>query len=128
MQLIGFIARCYTQAEVPEQVDILSLGKVVSYIEGNYRNRITIAELAKKASMSEITLYRMFRKAFSMAPMDYIISVRIAAARSLLHNHKLSISEIALKTGFSDSNYFSRIFKKYVGVSPRLYRSNKILL
>jgi AraC family L-rhamnose operon transcriptional activator RhaR/AraC family L-rhamnose operon regulatory protein RhaS len=122
MQIIGFIARSYTGTDIPEQMDILCLGEVISYIEGNYQNRITMADLVKKASMSEITLYRMFKKTFKMSPVNYILSVRIAAACRLLSESELSISETAWRTGFSDSNYFSRVFKKFSGVSPRHYR------
>ncbi len=122
MQLIGFLARSYTETEIPEQMDILCLSKVITYIESNYRHKITIADLTKKASMSEITLYRMFKKAFNMSPLNYIISLRVAFAREMLNNSRLSIAEIAWKTGFSDSNYFSRAFKKLTGLSPRQYR------
>ena len=125
MQVIGFIARSYTKSEIPEQIYILNLSEVISYIETNYQHNISIAELAKKASLSEITLYRMFKKAFNMSPVNYIISVRIARAQEMLSNDKLNISEIASETGFSDSNYFSRTFKKLIGVSPRLYRRQK---
>lgn len=126
MQIIGFVARSYTRTEIPEQMDILCLSEVVSYIESNYRNRITMAELAKKAAMSEITLYRMFKKTFNLSPINYVISVRIAAACRLLDESEISIAETAWRTGFSDSNYFSRTFKKLTGVSPRHYRK-KIL-
>jgi AraC family transcriptional regulator, L-rhamnose operon transcriptional activator RhaR len=126
MQIIGFIARSYTKTEVPEQMDILYLSEVISYIETNYQHNISIANLAKKASMSEITLYRMFKKAFNISPINYIISVRISRAQEMLNNSKLNISEIARETGFSDSNYFSRAFKKLTGVSPRLYRKQQL--
>ena len=125
MQIIGFIARSYTKTEIPEQMDILALSEVISYIEANYQHSITIPDLAKKASMSEITLYRMFKKAFNMSPVNYIISVRIAKAQEMLNSGKLSISEIAWNTGFTDSNYFSRAFKKFTGASPRLYRKQQ---
>ncbi len=125
MQLIGFIARGYTKTEIPEQMDILSLSEVISYIETNYQRGITIPDLAQKASMSKITLYRMFKKAFNMSPVNYIISVRIAKAQEMLNSGKLSISEIAWETGFPDSNYFSRMFKKLTGASPRLYRKQQ---
>jgi AraC-like DNA-binding protein/quercetin dioxygenase-like cupin family protein len=125
MQVIGFVARSYTRSEVPEQKDIFYLGEVVSYIESNYQRKITTAELAKKASMSGITLYRMFKKAFNMSPVNYILSVRIAAARRLLAETELNISEIAWRTGFPDSNYFSRSFKKLTNVSPRHYRERQ---
>ena len=122
MQIIGFIARSYTKTEVPEQINILYLSEVISYIETNYQRNITIANLAKKASMSEITLYRMFKKAFNISPVNYLISVRVSRAQEMLVNSKLNISEIARETGFSDSNYFSRTFKKLTGISPRSYR------
>ncbi|MFA7184346.1 MAG: helix-turn-helix domain-containing protein [Victivallales bacterium] len=125
MQLLGFIVRGYTKTEVPEQIAILSLSEIISYIESNYQHDITIPALAKKASMSEITFYRLFKKAFNMSPVNYIISVRIARAQEMLENSRLTISEIALRTGFSDSNYFSRAFKKLRGASPRLYRSRR---
>lgn len=122
MQIIGILSRSYTKTEIPEQMEILSLSEVITHIESNYQHKITIADLTKKAFMSEITLYRMFKKAFNMSPVNYIISVRISAAREMLNNSNLSISEIAWKTGFPDSNYFSRAFKKLTGLSPRLYR------
>lgn len=126
MQIIGFVARSYAKSEVPEQKNILYLSEVVSYIESSYQHKITLAGLAKKASMSEITLYRMFKKAFSMSPVNYILSVRVAAARRLLTETELDISEIAWRTGFADSNYFSRTFKKIIGFSPRSYRKQQI--
>lgn len=126
MQIIGFIARSYTKTAIPEQMDILYLSEVISYIETNYQHKITIADLARKALMSEITLYRMFKKAFNLSPANYIISVRIARAQEMLINSTLNISEIAVKTGFSDSNYFSRVFKKTTGASPRLYRKQEL--
>ncbi len=122
MQITGFIARSYTKTAIPEQMSILYLSEVISYIETNYQHNITIADLAQKAFMSEITLYRMFKKAFNISPVNYIISVRISRAQEMLINSTLNISEIAIKTGFSDSNYFSRTFKKVTGTSPRSYR------
>ena len=126
MQIIVFITRNYTKTEVSEQMDILNLSRVISYIETNYQHNITIASLAKKAYMSEITLYRMFKKTFNMSPLNYIISVRISRAQEMLSNSKLNISEIARETGFSDSNYFSRTFKKNTGISPRLYQKQQL--
>lgn len=127
MQIIAFIARSYTKTEIPEQMNILYLSEVISYIEKNYQHNITISKLAQRASMSQITLYRMFKKAFNMSPVNYVISVRIARAQEMLNNSKLNISEIARETGFSDSNYFSRSFKKLTGVSPRLFRKQQFM-
>lgn len=122
MQLMVYIARNYTESELPAQMDIIKLGNVLSYIETSYQHNITLAGLAQRAAMSETTLYRMFHKAFSMSPINYVISIRLAKARKMLDHSGKSISEIAWKCGFSDSNYFSRIFKKIRGISPRQYR------
>ncbi|MDD5599654.1 MAG: AraC family transcriptional regulator, partial [Victivallaceae bacterium] len=113
---------------VPEQIAILSLSEIISYIESNYQHAITVSALAKRASMSEVTFYRLFKKAFNMSPVNYLIAVRIARAQEMLENSRLSVSEIASRTGFTDSNYFSRAFKKLSGASPRLYRSRRTTL
>lgn len=125
MQIIGFIARSYTKSQVPEHVNILALGELISYIEGNYKKHISVPQLAKRAAMSEVSLYRMFKKAFDISPVNYIISVRLSAAREMLEKGEMTVSEIAFETGFSDSNYFSRAYKKKYGLSPRYYRQRR---
>ena len=72
--------------------------------------------------MSERTLRREFQKALGVTPMTHWNVIRIRHAESLLLHTPQTITEIALSTGFTDSNYFSRIFRKLTTRTPRGYR------
>ena len=60
-----------------------------------------------------------------MTPIDYLIKIRIEYAARLLRSSSLSVMEIAEKTGFVDSNYFTKQFRKIMGNSPRTYRKSQ---
>ncbi|MBI4976975.1 MAG: AraC family transcriptional regulator [Spirochaetes bacterium] len=68
---------------------------------------------------------RLFRKYTGMSPLQYLIDARIRTAADLLRTEAMSIREIARMTGFADPYYFSRMFKKITGHSPRGYRTRK---
>ena len=78
--------------------------------------------MAKKAGMSLSTLTRHFRERTGVSPLEYLIRVRLKKASVLLQNPELGLAEIADMTGFTDSNYFCRLFRKYFGISPGKYR------
>ena len=98
------------------------LAEVLSYINRNYRKKITLKKLASFAKMSESSLNRMFHLAVKESPINYCNQLRIHKAIILLLNTELNISEIATATGFEDSNYFSRLFRKIIGETPKKYR------
>jgi transcriptional regulator GlxA family with amidase domain len=83
--------------------------------------------LTKIANMSERSLSRTFKKATGLTPIDYYIHLKVSHSCSLLQNTALSVSEIAYASGFSDSNYYTRQFKKIMGTSPTLYRNLNLL-
>jgi AraC-like DNA-binding protein len=72
--------------------------------------------------MSETSFYVRFKEWSGTSPVKYRNGIRISAACSLLKNSNLSVYEIAVEVGFEDPYYFSRIFKKIVGLSPRQVR------
>ncbi|MBT3191025.1 MAG: helix-turn-helix transcriptional regulator, partial [Verrucomicrobia bacterium] len=72
--------------------------------------------------MSESSLLRAFKQATARAPTQYLLELRLRRARHLLRYTRLNVTEIAFQTGFNDSNYFARQFRKGVGTSPREYR------
>lgn len=122
MQIILFVSRSYDKSSSPAQTEIFRLGEALSYIGMNFRRDISLAKLARKAAMSETTLYRMFKKSFGVSPVNYVISLRVAHARKLLESTDMTVSDIANDSGFGDSNFFSRTFRRHVGMSPRDYR------
>jgi transcriptional regulator GlxA family with amidase domain len=101
---------------------LLRMGEIISYMEASYAEPISLPDLAKAARMSESTLVRNFRKGLGFSPIDYLIRLRISKACELLRHSDDEIISIALRVGFSDSNYFWRQFRKVMGQSPREFR------
>ncbi|OGV38399.1 MAG: hypothetical protein A2020_15185 [Lentisphaerae bacterium GWF2_45_14] len=122
MSFRGMVARWYSGQKSLHSRKLLELASLMSFINRNFEKPLSIDILASKAGMSISTLSRTFRRAFAYSPMEYVIRKRIARACELLSASNLTISEIASKTGFSDSNFFSRQFRKVKGISPREFR------
>ncbi|WP_273444447.1 AraC family transcriptional regulator [Neolewinella agarilytica] len=90
----------------------------VSYILGHLDERLTIGSLSKMVYMSKSSFFRAFRNEMGISPVDFINSERIKMAVSLLKRSELSIRQVAMRCGFNSASYFTRMFKKYYGVSP----------
>ena len=99
-----------------------SLDKVLAYMEKNYSKIIKLETLAKIVGLSPRTFQRIFRKAAGQSPFEHLLSVRLRHSKQLLMNPSMSISEIASQTGFTDSSYFAKQFKKIFEISPKTYR------
>ena len=98
------------------------LSEVIGFLNREYRNRITLQDILKQIPMSRSTLNRNFLKAFGMSPMQYLNKIRLDHAAEMLTSTGLSIGEIAQQSGFEDSNYFTRIFRKKYGMAPGKWR------
>ena len=95
----------------------------IEYIKDNYCSDISLETLAEIEHLS-ISRYRTFFKEYmGTAPLDYIITLRIKKACELISESDLNIGEVAEAVGYSDQLYFSRIFKKRMGVIPSEYRN-----
>ncbi len=123
MALVGFLSRCYAHASRHADRPLLRMGEVLSHIEQHCAEPITIRDLTRIAHMSESTLMRAFRRVLGRSPIEHVIRVRIQRAAELLQQGEVRITEAAFKSGFSDSNYFSRQFRKVMRISPRVYRA-----
>jgi AraC family L-rhamnose operon transcriptional activator RhaR len=122
MHLLGYLSRCYSKTELPEQKPLMRLGEVLSFMERNLAEPVTVEQLASIARMSTSTLTRRFRRVVHRSPIEHLLRLRVDRACRLLHNPDLNITEVAMRCGFTDSNYFSRQFKTITGRSPRAYR------
>ena len=93
----------------------------IKYIQFNYSHDISINDVAKSVGVSRSHLYRVFMSNVGKSPIDYLTEYRINEACNLLRSSNLSIAEVAISVGFFDQFYFSRVFKKAVGIPPSKY-------
>ncbi len=110
----------YKELITPENDKIFDAAK--AYIENNLHEDISIEQLCKELKIGRTKLYEIFRNELKMGISKYILRRRVHRAKKLLKTTDLSISEIAHNVGFSDYNYFSRVYKKTYGKSPKHYR------
>ncbi|MBK1875948.1 AraC family transcriptional regulator [Pelagicoccus mobilis] len=99
-----------------------NLDNTIEFMQQSISQKLTLQNLAKVANMSPNHFGALFLKRFNSTPIDYFNRLKIQRACELLTTTKLPVGEIADQLGYSDSFYFSRLFKKTIGVSPRGYR------
>ncbi|MDD3260714.1 MAG: AraC family transcriptional regulator [Oscillospiraceae bacterium] len=99
--------------------------KAIQFIDRNYSGSIDIEKIAQSAGVSRSHLYRLFIAYVNMPPNEYLTRYRISKAASFLSDGGLTVGEAAYSAGFADQLYFSRVFKKYMGVPPSKFCSSK---
>lgn len=92
------------------------------YIDNHYREDLTLAKVAEHVGMSAAYFSVLFKKENHCGLVEYINDIRIEHAAALLKDPQCRIYEVAIRVGFTDDKYFSRVFKKKMGVSPSEYR------
>ncbi|BBF45239.1 transcriptional regulator, AraC family [Lachnospiraceae bacterium KM106-2] len=125
LQMITLFSRLYPSTKENTETDILKLAQSVSYLEHHFTDELSIHTLASLSNYSERHFTRLFKEAYGTTPLEYILSLRIDYACSLLRQKRYTVTEIASRCGFNNSNYFYRIFKKQIGISPKAYEKNQ---
>lgn len=95
---------------------------VLHYINENLTHKIQVNELCRKAYLSRNAFFKWFKEQFGITPLDYVNNERIKLAKQLLAENRHSIGQVSAYCGFSDVNYFVRLFKKIEGITPGAYR------
>ena len=101
-----------------------NLGEALKYIRENYHQNLTLESVAQQIYISPYYLSHMFREELGITFVEYLTMVRMEEAKRLLMDSSLSVVAIASQVGYEDASYFSKVFKKYVGMSPNRYRKN----
>lgn len=101
------------------------LSKSLRYINEYYTTEIRTTALAKMENMCMTAYNKAFKSQFGKSPINHIISLRMQLAKELLETSDISIKEISFMCGYDNFNYFTRIFKQYIGKTPSEYRKNK---
>lgn len=97
---------------------------VISYIDFHYAEDLSLAFFAEMCNMNKNYLSSLFKKEAGITLTDYIHQVRLRRAITLINSSSLSITTIAASCGYNDINYFTRIFKRTYGMSPKQYQKS----
>jgi len=98
------------------------------YINENIYKDLKLEDIAGKSNLSSTYFHRIFKQLFQATPVNYMIERRMSAARQMLTTTDLSVRDIAWRAGYENEFYFSRIFKKHVGMSPSEFRRYNSIL
>ena len=104
--------------------NVLRLRPVISYIDEHFREKIYIEELSAMINVSPDYFTKMFKESIGKTPIDYINGIRVNRALALLSETDESVNDISDGLGFSNPNYFHKIFKQYMDTSPLAYRKS----
>lgn len=122
--LYDFLLELYRQLAVFGAENSVSpfVIKAIDYINVNYASNITMEQLCKISGVGSHYLCRLFRTSLDTRPMEYVAKRRIRAAKEMLLKTNKSLAQIAEETGFCESSYLCRLFKRYVGMTPTQFR------
>jgi len=99
--------------------------KVMGYIKNNYAQKLSLEDIARQVYLSRSYLSSLFKKETGYSLFAYINHVRIEKSKLYLLDHSISLVDIAALCGFEDQSYFTKVFKKATGLSPKRYRDNR---
>ena len=107
-----------------DKADNSPLKLSLKHIHSFFTSKIEIPTLAKMENLSNSRYVTVFKSQMGKSPNEYIIDLRLQLAKSLLDSTNMSIKQISERIGYTDQYFFSRLFKKYSGVSPQKYRKD----
>ncbi|MBV7275138.1 response regulator [Clostridiaceae bacterium UIB06] len=99
--------------------------RVINYISENYNKDISLEKTAKKFNLSSYYFSRTFREVFGKTFSEKLTSIRMDKAKELLDKEDSNIKDVCYEVGYNDPNYFSKAFKKCVGMNPSEYKNKK---
>lgn len=96
----------------------LALARALQYVERNYRGKVSSAQAAALCHLTTFQFSRLFKETYGLTFQEYLIRFRLREAGRLLKNPNAQVSEVAFLVGFNDPSYFTKVFRRYTGVSP----------
>lgn len=129
VKFLIFFARAYAMAENEKAINTADgsvyygyILKTLKFIEENFKEDITSAEIAANVGISSDYITKQFKKELEITPLEYLRKYRIAKAIELIKTTDMSISDISVACGFNDLSLFSRVFKQTFGLTPRDFK------
>lgn len=95
---------------------------ILAYIHGNYQSKITLHDMARAANISKSECSHSFKEYMRETPFEYLLRYRVEQSIALLEEPDSTITETALSAGFTSASYYTEVFKRYIGITPREYK------
>lgn len=129
MELLYFINYTYvifskSDENEDDNARDITFSEIVEYLNEHISESINLERLTKKFLINRNKLNDIFMKESSVTCMNYLLKLRIDLAKVMLTNTEIPIGEVSNRVGFEDPNYFAKVFKKHIGMSPKAYRKN----
>ena len=102
--------------------DDATMAEVQAWVADNYNQRNPVGRMIRMSGLAERTFIRRFLAATGYRPIEYVLTLRIEEAKQILECTQTPVEDIAAEIGYEDSNYFRRLFKRTVGITPTQYR------
>ena len=99
------------------------LKRVVEYVDANLSNKVSLLDLAAVAGLSRMHFACQFRAATGLRPHEFLLQQRVCRSKELMRGTSMTIAEIALTVGFLTQAHFTTVFKRFVGYTPRQWRT-----
>ena len=123
--LYTYILSFFSQLSREKKKNAKSLEPAILFMEKNFKQPLTLEQLADLCKMQKYTFCRDFKKAYSVTPFDYLLKLRIQQAKHLMaQDPALSVNEAAEQAGFHDTSYFCRIFKRFEYCTPGEFKQD----
>lgn len=119
------VEHVYREQEQHESKNLQRTRRMVDYVQTHCAEPITLEQIAGAASISTRECMRCFQSILGVSPKQYLIRLRIQKACRLLEHSEMRLLDIGETCGFQDQSYFSKIFHRETGCSPREYRKEK---
>jgi two-component system response regulator YesN len=105
----------------------VDIDKACEYINKNYRQQISLDDLASMVGFSSFYFSKIFKIHKGINFIDYLTNVRISMGKELLKDNTISVKEISQLIGYNNADYFTRVFKRSEGLTPTEYRNKRRL-
>lgn len=131
MQMLLLVMREITDIEKPEQKGCnfesynksYAVNRIIYYLNENYEHKISLEQIAHNMYLSPVYISKIFKEETGESPINYLIKIRLEKAKEILLGEEGgSIKSIANMVGYDDVYHFSKLFKKYYGISPLYYK------